>query len=305
LPPEGFDQDSPIWLLHQKADDGNCKLNRGFEPHLPGTDDFEMWHWITSLNQARAIRYGIEHFRSWWPTCAGAIVWQLNDCWPVTSWAAIDGDERLKPLYFALRAAYEPRLLTFQPRGADDGVDPAGEVAVVAVNDTDSSWSETLTFTRVSLDGSELAVATTHLHVAPRSAVTLDVPAHVRTPQDAGGEVLVADAGYAGDEDHVRALWTFAEDKDIAYVTEPLTASAVATDTGYAVTVRANSVARDVSVLVDKVDPDAVVDSGLVTLLPGETHIFKVASAAAVEANRFTARGVLVSVNAIGLETFA
>ena len=36
--------------------------------------------------------------------CApGTIVWQLNDCWPVTSWAAIDGDGRPKPLYYALR----------------------------------------------------------------------------------------------------------------------------------------------------------------------------------------------------------
>ena len=32
-----------------------------------------------------------------------AIVWQLNDCWPVTSWAAVDGDGRRKPLWYALR----------------------------------------------------------------------------------------------------------------------------------------------------------------------------------------------------------
>lgn len=305
LPPEAFDQDSPIWLLHQKAEDGNGKLNRGFAPHLPGTDDFEMWHWITSLNQARAIRYGIEHYRSWWPRCAGAIVWQLNDCWPVTSWAAIDGDERLKPLYFALRAAYEPRLLTFQPRGAGGGVDPEGDVALVAVNDTDEQWSETLTFTRLTLDGTELAVATAHLLVEPRSALTLEVPAHVRTPDDATAEVLVADAGYPGDGDHVRGLWTFAEDKELAYETEPFTASAAATEDGHEVTVRASGFVRDLTLLVDKVDPDAVVDTGLVTLLPGETHVFRVRGAHSVEENRFTERGTLVSVNAIGLGAFA
>jgi beta-mannosidase len=304
LPPEAFDQDSPIWLLHQKADDGNGKLNRGFEPHLPGSEDFEMWHWITSLNQARAIRFGIEHYRSWWPECAGSIVWQLNDCWPVTSWAAIDGDERLKPLYFALRAAYEPRLLTFQPRGADGGLDPAGEVALVAVNDTDEPWSETLTFTRLSLDGTELAVATAHLQVGARSAATLEVPAHVRTPQDAAREILTADAGYPGDVEHVRGVWTFAEDKDIAYEPEPFAASGIAVDGGYDVTVRATSFVRDLSLLADKVDPDAVVSDGLVTLLPGETHVFHVRSGARVESNRFTERGVLVSVNAIGLGSF-
>ncbi len=130
------------------------------------------------------------------------------------------------------------------------------------------------------------------------------MPAHVRTPQDPARELLTADAGYPGDEEHVRGLWTFAEDKDIAYQSEPFTASAVATAEGYDVTVRASSLVRDLSLLADKVDSDAVVSEGLVTLLPGETHVFHVRSGAQVESNRFTARGVLVSVNAIGLGTF-
>jgi beta-mannosidase len=76
---------SPAFLHHQKAHDGNEKLYRGLNPHLPVPDDFEDWHWATQLNQARAVAFGIEHFRSWWPRTAGALVWQLNDCWPVTS----------------------------------------------------------------------------------------------------------------------------------------------------------------------------------------------------------------------------
>ena len=71
-------------------------------------DDFADWHWATQLNQARAIQYAVEHYRSWWPRTAGSIVWQLNDCWPVTSWAAVDGDGRRKPLWYALRRAYAP-----------------------------------------------------------------------------------------------------------------------------------------------------------------------------------------------------
>ena len=46
----------------------------------------------------------------------GHVVWQLNDCWPVTSWAAVDGDGRRKPLWYALRRSYRDRLLTLQPR---------------------------------------------------------------------------------------------------------------------------------------------------------------------------------------------
>src|SRR3954469_3090891 len=78
-----------------------------------GMQDF---HWAMQLNQARAVRFGLEHFRSLAPLCAGAIVWQVNDCWPVTSWAAVDGDGHRKPLWYAIREAYAARLLTIQPR---------------------------------------------------------------------------------------------------------------------------------------------------------------------------------------------
>lgn len=83
-------------LLQQKADDGNGKLDRGLSASS-GPDDFVDWHWATQLNQARAVGYAITHHRSWWPGTAGAIVWQLNDCWPVTSWAAIDSDDSPNP----------------------------------------------------------------------------------------------------------------------------------------------------------------------------------------------------------------
>jgi len=299
LPPEGFDKTSEVWLAHQKADRGNDKLLAGYVPHLPDSDDFETWHWITSLNQARAIEFGISHYRSWWPHTAGAIVWQLNDCWPVTSWAAIDGEERPKPLYYALQKVFAPRLLTFQPRAEDGSLDVDGAAHLVAVNDTDQAWSETLTFTRMALDGTELAVATAHLSAGPRETVTLDVPAHVLEAGDAVGEVLVADAGYPGDDDHVRAVWTFAEDKDIAYEAAPFTATARAVDGGYEVTIEAEGFVRDLTILADKVDPGAVADKALITLVPDDTVVITIASEAAVDPEAFLAERVLVSVNSL------
>ena len=62
------------------------------------------WHWLTPLNQARAVAYGIEHFRSLYPRNSGTIVWQLNDNWPVVSWAAVDYAGIRKPLWHALQA---------------------------------------------------------------------------------------------------------------------------------------------------------------------------------------------------------
>ena len=139
-------------LHHQKADDGNGKLERGLARHFAVPDgDFDDWHYLTQLNQARAVAAGIEHFRSHWPVCAGTVVWQLNDCWPVTSWAAIDGDGRQKPLYHALRRLYADRLLTLQERD--------GGLVLAAVNQAGGDWTGALTLRRMSVEGEVLGQA--------------------------------------------------------------------------------------------------------------------------------------------------
>ncbi len=40
--------------------------------------------------------------------CGGALVWQLNDCWPVTSWSIVDYFMRKKPAYYVIRRALAP-----------------------------------------------------------------------------------------------------------------------------------------------------------------------------------------------------
>ena len=72
-------------LHHQKAIDGNKKLLDRLLEHFPKPRDFDAWHYATQLNQARAVEYGVTHWRSHAPTCMGTLYWQLNDCWPVTS----------------------------------------------------------------------------------------------------------------------------------------------------------------------------------------------------------------------------
>ncbi|BDZ37997.1 glycoside hydrolase family 2 protein [Microbacterium suwonense] len=100
--------ESPGMIVHQKAMEGNVKLTTGLVSHFRVPEDMETWHWAMQLNQAHAVRFALEWFRALAPRNSGAVVWQLNDCWPVTSWAAIDGDERVKPLFHALAAAFAP-----------------------------------------------------------------------------------------------------------------------------------------------------------------------------------------------------
>lgn len=275
--------ESPGMFHHQKAMDGNDKLTDGLVAHLPLPDDTEDWHWAMSLNQALAVTVGIEHMRSESPRCMGSVVWQLNDCWPVTSWAAVDGYGHAKPLLYALKHVYADRLLTIQPRG--------GGLAAIAVNDAPAGWTGPLLARRLSFDGTVLAEALLATDIDARGARTFALPEAVATPADAASELIVVES------EGVRGFWFFAEHRDSALARAELTTSARRVATGYEVTVEAGNLVRDLALLVDKVDPDAVVDDMLVTLLPGESVTFRVRSEEDADPERFCAPDVLRTSN--------
>ncbi|WP_233571697.1 glycosyl hydrolase 2 galactose-binding domain-containing protein [Cellulomonas triticagri] len=280
-------QDDPVFLVHQKADDGNGKLDRGMAPHLGVPADFADWHWAGQLNQARAVRHAVEHYRAWWPRTAGWIVWQLNDCWPVTSWAAVDSTERPKPLWFALRAASAPRAVFLADR-------PEGLVLVVT-NDTDEPWTGSAEVRRESLLGVVAAAGRVPVDVAPRAVAVLPVPADVASPTDAASEVVLARFG-TGDDARL-AAHTFVEDMDLRLDPDALRATAAPEPGGYRVDVVARSYASDVALHADRLAADARVDDALVTLPAGERVTFHVRTAATLDLAALASAPVLRSAN--------
>ncbi len=285
LPDEPLTPESPSMLVHQKAMEGNVKLTDGLVPHLPLPNTMPEWHWAMSLNQAIAVRTALEWFRSLHPHNTGAIVWQLNDCWPVVSWAAVDGYGRKKPLWYGMRSAFADRVVTVQP------VDGGLEVAVS--NDTGASWSGPLRITRRGFDGEVLAESSVDVDLAPRTTERVAVPSSVATAGDATGELMVAELG---DE---RGLWFFAELRDSALGEADLETEARRVDGGVEVVVTARTLVRELALLVDVAAPDAEVDDMLVTLLPGERAVFTIRTGSDVDPSRFVSPDVLRSANAL------
>jgi beta-mannosidase len=275
--------DSPGLAHHQKAEDGNGKLARGLAGHFPPPRGFDDWHWATQLNQARAIAYGIEYFRSLRPMCMGTVLWQLNDDWPVTSWSAVDGDGRRKPMWYALRRAYADRLLTIQPLD--------GGLAAVAVNDGGATWRAEFEVVRLAFTGEPRAKTAIGVQVPPGAAVTVPLPPDVARADDPVAELIVADSG-AG-----RALWLFAEDVDLRYPAAELEVAVRPAPPGLAVDVTARTLVRDLALFPDRLDPQATVDDQLVTLLPGESATFTVATAQPLDPAALTTRPVLRCAN--------
>lgn len=290
-------KDDKVWLLHQKAEDGNGKLDRGLQTHLGIPGEFVDWHWATQLNQARAVTYAITHYRSWWPRTAGSIVWQLNDCWPVTSWAAIDGDQQLKPLWWGLRAAYADRMITVQPR--TDPENDESRLVVAVVNDSGSRWAGSLQASRQTLGGDIRAQTTTAVDVAPRSVEILELTPEVQSADDAHGEVLVVELTdpSAADSHPARDVYCWVEDVDLALDPTAAEVTVQPVEGGYRVTVTARSLIKDLMVFADRLDPQATVDGGLVTLPAGQSAVIAVHSNRVDLEGALTTRPVLRSAN--------
>jgi beta-mannosidase len=272
---------------HQRAYDGNDKLHTRLLEHFAMPDDFDDWHYLTQVNQARSVGTGVEWYRSRMPVCMGTLYWQINDCWPVTSWACIDGYGRRKPLWYATRRFYAPRLLTIQPEG--DGL------ALFAVNDSDESWTGSGTIRGMALAGDVRDEKVIALNVPPRTCVMVAGPADMPAlPASPTAEFIVAECG----DD--RGFWYHDIDRNLEYPEPDYDASIETCDNGCVLTIRARTFLRDLTVYADKMMPDAEVSDQLITLLPGDTARITVSRCEAMLVDQMSQRPVLMCVNSFG-----
>ncbi len=278
---------SAAMLHHQKAEDGNEKLARGLKRHFAAPRSLDDWHFLTQLNQARAVGLGVEWFRAHTGRCMGTLYWQLNDCWPVTSWAAVDGYGRKKLLWYATRHFYADRLLTVQPHG--------DALFVHLVNDTAEPWKTSLTVQRRAFSGDVRAETAVHAEVPPRSAVRVRLEPDVAHTDRPEAELLVAEA------DGQRTFWYFARDKDLRYPEPGFEAELTQAEGGYALHIAAHTLLRDLCLLADKLEPDATTDTQLLTLLPGETGTFHIRTTQTLTLGACRHPSVLYSANRFGL----
>ena len=110
--PEDWNLFSQVMERHQRCARGNMLTMGYLQQMYLYPSDFETALYASQLLQADAIRYGVEHFRRIRGVCMGAVYWQLNDCWPVASWASIDYTGRWKALHYAAKRFFAPVLLS-------------------------------------------------------------------------------------------------------------------------------------------------------------------------------------------------
>ncbi|GJM82944.1 hypothetical protein HMSSN139_54400 [Paenibacillus sp. HMSSN-139] len=103
--------ESDIMLAHQKNGRGNQLIKEYMDLYLPAPKDFKSFLYMSQVLQAEAIRTAIEAHRRNKPYCMGTLYWQMNDCWPVASWAGMDYYGRWKALQYTVRRSFRDVML--------------------------------------------------------------------------------------------------------------------------------------------------------------------------------------------------
>ncbi len=115
--PEDRNIFSYVMEKHQRNSAANGKIMNYMSQTFLYPESLDELVYYSQLLQAEAIRYGVEHFRRNRGRCMGTVYWQLNDCWPVASWASIDYEGRWKALQYYAKRFFAPILVSCEEKG--------------------------------------------------------------------------------------------------------------------------------------------------------------------------------------------
>ncbi|KAH6608905.1 glycosyl hydrolase family 2 [Trichoderma cornu-damae] len=105
---------SEVVDFHNKAAGHERRIALYLAENIPyATDPLEQYVYSTQLMQAECLSSAFRLWRREWKGpgreyCSGALLWQLNDCWPVTSWAICDYHLRPKLAYYTVKRELNP-----------------------------------------------------------------------------------------------------------------------------------------------------------------------------------------------------
>ena len=115
--PEDRNVFSYVMEKHQRNASANGRIVSYLSQMYLYPRDLDGLIYASQLLQAQAMQYGVEHWRRHRGRCMGAVIWQLNDCWPVASWSSIDYYGRWKALHYYARRFFAPVLISCHEEG--------------------------------------------------------------------------------------------------------------------------------------------------------------------------------------------
>jgi beta-mannosidase len=276
--PGDFDIHSTVMQAHQKNKGGNERILTYMLREYREPKDFASFVYLSQVQQAEIIKIGAEHLRRQRPRTMGSLYWQLNDCWPVASWASIDYYGRWKALHYYARRFYDDVLVS--PFVHDDKVD------IYVVSDNLQPFAGKIRTRLLDFSGKSLMDQTKDIQTpAQSSAIYLSFDkADLAAKGDPRSSFLVVDLEVAGKQVS-RNLVFFDVTHNLRLPVMPKIEAtfpaAAGQDKGYTVTLQSPQLARDVYISFGDVDVES--SDNYFDLLPGEPVTITLKSSATVD----------------------
>jgi len=276
--PEDLDIRSTVMQSHQKNHGGNERILTYMLREYREPKDFALFVYLSQVQQAEVIKTGAEHFRRSKPRTMGTLYWQLNDCWPVASWASIDYYGRWKALQFYTRRFYDDVLVS--------PYDHEGKVDVYVVSDKLQPLAGKIHARLMDFSGNVLWEKTQEVQVpAASSAIysTLDEKDLFAdsAKTDRRKNFLVFDLEVGGKRVSRNSVFFDVTHNLELPVSPKIESRLTKTADGYSLTLQSRELARDVQISFG--DLDAQVADNYFDLLPGEEVTVAVKSGAPTE----------------------
>ena len=165
--PSQMNPTAPDFEHHQKNVGGNARIMETMARYFRFPEGFENVLYLSQVQQALAIKTGVEAWRHLQPRCMGTLYWQLNDNWPVASWSSIEYGGKWKHLHYHAKRFYAPLAVMMIP------ADNSTNIEFWAVNDYGTPVRAEAAVQVWDFNGKAIETVPLAGEVAPRSALLL------------------------------------------------------------------------------------------------------------------------------------
>ncbi|MGG3562674.1 glycoside hydrolase family 2 protein [Neobacillus rhizosphaerae] len=237
------------------------------EGYTGAPKDLDEYIAFSMLTQAEGLKFGIEHYRRNKPHTSGALFWQLNDCWPGTSWSVIDYYLLPKASYHYARKFFSPIVLTLD-------VVPGEDIKVWVVNDRLEAYMDEIELAVYHFNGEKVFSKEWQVRVEANVAIQV---ATVLEHKALGGlqpeesVMVIRSKNHRAGENY----YFFRDQKDLRFEEAELTVS-VNRETNE-MTVSTNTLARMVTIELDQ--EQLVMEDNFFDLLANESRTIRVEQA--------------------------
>jgi beta-mannosidase len=254
--------DSRSMLSHQKHPRGNQLIKEYMLRDYEEPKDFASFLYVSQVLQAEGMKMAAEYHRRSMPRTMGTLYWQLNDCWPVASWASTDYYGRWKALQYYARRFFSNVLVSTAEEDGEIGIyvvsdltEPLAGVLEAKLFDMDGktlwSWSKEVQIQPLA-SRNELAISKADL-LANHNPATV----FLHTELTAKGETLSSNNRF------------FQPPKDLELGQPVLKTGVAKSDDGFEITVSTDTLARNVRLTFEP--DDGFFTDNYFDLIPGSS----------------------------------